>query len=155
MPDWLTWDWFWQWLGRAADVVSLVALPYAALKVRLIARRVVFRVRAAEMLDRLEKEVNRLKDAMEQLPEGVTETQLQVRRCLELVQIVSTQSGASEQRIAKEIAKHKSELDQLLSVGNHNEAVRVAWSFVYALEAFMIHAGEAQENRRVGGTDVE
>lgn len=80
METWeLGWTWAWTWLGRVADVASLVALPvsvYAAWKVRLIAKRLVFRVRAADILSKIVLETQNLRNAMDDVPAGWRDAQL-------------------------------------------------------------------------------
>lgn len=153
------WEWAatWTWIGRVADVASLVALPaslYAAWKVRSIARRFVFRVRAATILEKLEDVAGELRQAIDSSPSNSREVRRQVRRCSELVQIVAKQSGADERRIAGRLARLADQFDRAGAEARSGLDGDVIWRIVDELDAFLIVAKDSEENRRVGGADV-
>lgn len=49
----------------------------------------------------------------------------------------------------------KEKLDQIDASKDHEALADVVWKFVEAAEGFLVHAEEAEENRRVGGADVD
>lgn len=74
---------------------------------------------------------------------------------MELVQIVAAQSGVAERKAAGELKRLKDGLDRAGAENDRDLTEQMLWRFIEELDGFLIHAREAEENRRVGGADVQ
>lgn len=154
-------DLVWVWLGRVADVASLVALPasvYAALRIRAIKKRLVDGTR----LDPLVKSILDTVEKVESLADDYVTNRVIIessfKRCLALT--YRYQSRLPKDAVAR-VARLKELETRLDSIHNVQEAISQAAPRLAVIQDLSIEltviAALVQEtllSRQVGGEDA-
>jgi hypothetical protein len=123
-------DELWLWLGRVADVVSLLTLPvtvWAAWGVSRLKRRLAFRADSSRLVADLDTAVAMINASLQATPEDHRQVEVQVAA---IVAMLDYRSGALSRPIRarqKKLERLVQELGQASGSGRLDHASDLAW----------------------------
>lgn len=161
MLDGLSLDAFWLWLGRVADLASLVAAAFAfiaAKKIGALKSKLVFNARMEPLVEGIRETLEDVGDFVHAYPAERLRIETAIRRCLVPVYRHSARFSPDAQVIVEQLkALEKSldaphtgagELDGLLWRKSSIEEI------IIRLEIVAAHIDESRISRQIGGDDA-
>lgn len=145
------------WLGVVGSVASLAsfgAAGYAAVKVRAIARTIVFNVRAGEISGEIAKFSKWISDNINDYPDNHREMGSQLSQWLALLcrvrMAVPAEARGCIQRIACLEKSYRNKEPDISSVERKKD---ILWGIYTEIENFLMHIRHSNADRRLGGPD--
>lgn len=149
-----TWALGWTWLGRAADVASLVAAlvsVYAAWKIRKIGARLAFNVSATGVLERIDALSDQIRQLLLADDSDLNEIRNLVIRCKAEVDTMRHGVTGDAAKAANRVDADYKKLDRLPQVEQGARAI--LWDVLNGMFIFTIHARNLHASRWLGASD--
>jgi hypothetical protein len=145
-----------EWIGAAADVSSLAALPvsvYAAWKIRGITRRIAFAARADSILTDLEADATYLEELLPEFVKHRRQADLKLKQCIAAIQRTSASASTDARRIGKRLSKLEADYDQLRAsadIGQSPEAENLMRQMLEQIRVYSLEMRNIVADRRLG-----